>query len=172
MPTESIFVILICLKKNKVFRFLFFRKEAYMENVKSLFLKYKELILYVFFGGLTTLVNWGSYWILADLFHVPYLWATAIAQIASILFAYVTNRIWVFESKAKGFSAVMWEMLRFFGCRGVSFVLDLLCMRVGVGGLHINDKVMKLLSNVIVIIVNYVFSKVFVFRNPRKKQGH
>ena len=64
-----------------------------MENVKSLFLKYKELILYVFFGGLTTLVNWGSYWILADLFHVPYLWATAIAQIASILFAYVTNRI-------------------------------------------------------------------------------
>ena len=142
------------------------------DNLKDLFYKYKELILYVFFGGLTTLVNWGGYWLLADLFHVPYLWATAIAQIVSILFAYVTNRIWVFESKAKGAAAVFWEMVRFFGCRGASFVLDLLCVRVGVGALHINDKVMKLLSNVIVIIVNYVFSKVFVFRKPPEKQKH
>lgn len=142
------------------------------DNLKDLFYKYKELILYVFFGGLTTLVNWGGYWLLADLFHVPYLWATAIAQIVSILFAYVTNRIWVFESKAKGVAALFWEMVRFFGCRGASFVLDLLCMRVGVGALHINDKVMKLLSNVIVIIVNYVFSKVFVFRKPPEKQKH
>ena len=142
------------------------------DNLKDLFYKYKELILYVFFGGLTTLVNWGGYWLLADLFHVPYLWATAIAQIVSMLFAYVTNRIWVFESKAKGVAAVFWEMVRFFGCRGASFVLDLLCMRVGVGALHINDKVMKLLSNVIVIIVNYVFSKVFVFRKPPEKQKH
>lgn len=140
-----------------------------MKVLKSLFLKYKELILYVFFGGLTTLVNWAGYWLLADVFHVPYLWATAIAQVLSILFAYVTNRIWVFESKAKGFSAVFWEMVRFFGCRAASFVLDLLCMRIGVGGLHVNDMVMKLLSNVIVVIVNYVFSKLIVFRKP--KQG-
>ena len=139
-----------------------------MKLLKSLFLKYRELILYVFFGGLTTLVNWAGYWLLADVFHVPYLWATAIAQILSILFAYVTNRIWVFESKAKGFSAVFWEMVRFFGCRAASFVLDLLCMRIGVGGLHINDMVMKLLSNVIVVIVNYVFSKLIVFRKPKE----
>ena len=149
-----------------------FEKGLDMETMKSLFLKYKELILYVFFGWFITLVNWGSQWVLADIFHVPYLWATAIAQILSILFAYVTNRVWVFESRAKGFTAVFWEMVRFFGCRGASFVLDLVCMRVGVGGLHVNDKVMKLLSNVIVIIVNYVFSKVFVFRKPREKQGH
>lgn len=140
-----------------------------MKLLKSLFLKYRELILYVFFGGLTTLVNWAGYWLLADVFRVPYLWATAIAQILSILFAYVTNRIWVFESKAKGFSAVFWEMVRFFGCRAASFVLDLLCMRIGVGGFHVNDMVMKLLSNVIVVIVNYVFSKLIVFRKP--KQG-
>lgn len=140
-----------------------------MKLLKSLFLKYREFILYVFFGGLTTLVNWAGYWLLADVFRVPYLWATAIAQILSILFAYVTNRIWVFESKAKGFSAVFWEMVRFFGCRAASFVLDLLCMRIGVGGLHVNDMVMKLLSNVIVVIVNYVFSKLIVFRKP--KQG-
>ena len=106
------------------------------------------------------------------MFAVPYMWYTAIAQIASILFAYVTNRIWVFESKARGLVPILGEMVRFFGCRAFSFVLDLACMRIGVGVLGINDKVMKLLSNVIVIIVNYVFSKVFVFRKPKENPGH
>lgn len=137
--------------------------------MKQLFVKYRELILYVFFGGLTTLVNWGLYWLLASPLGVPYLWATAIAQIASILFAYVTNRIWVFQSKARGFREVSLEMLRFFGARGVSFFLDLGCMYVGVDLLHINDTWMKLLANILVIIANYVFSKVFVFRKGREK---
>lgn len=137
--------------------------------MKQLFVKYRELILYVFFGGLTTLVNWGLYWLLANPLGVPYLWATAIAQFASILFAYVTNRIWVFQSKARGFREVSLEMLRFFGARGVSFFLDLGCMYVGVDLLHINDTWMKLLANILVIIANYVFSKVFVFRKGREK---
>lgn len=137
--------------------------------MKQLFVKYRELILYVFFGGLTTLVNWGLYWLLANPLGVPYLWATAFAQIASILFAYVTNRIWVFQSKARGFREVSLEMLRFFGARGVSFFLDLGCMYVGVDLLHINDTWMKLLANILVIIANYVFSKVFVFRKGQEK---
>ena len=137
--------------------------------MKELFVKYRELILYMFFGGLTTLVNWGLYWLLANPLGVPYLWATAIAQIASILFAYVTNRIWVFQSKARGFREVSLEMLRFFGARGVSFFLDLGCMYVGVDLLHINDTWMKLLANILVIIANYVFSKVFVFRKGQEK---
>lgn len=139
--------------------------------LKSLILKYKELILYVFFGGLTTLVNWGLYALLADILKVPYLWSTAIAQIASILFAYVTNRIWVFESKVKGFRGIAMEMAKFFGCRTASFFLDLGCMYVGVDLLKINDKLMKLLSNIIVVIVNYGLSKLFIFRKPSKRDG-
>ncbi len=137
--------------------------------LKSLFLKYKEMILYVFFGGLTTLVNWGLYWLLADLWSVPYLWSTAIAQIAAILFAYVTNRIWVFESKVHSFRGIALEMAKFFGCRGASFFLDIALMYVGVEFLHMNDKVMKLLSNIIIILVNYGLSKLFVFRSSLKK---
>ncbi len=140
--------------------------------MKAFFSKYREMILYVFFGGLTTLVNWGLYWILTSVFPVPYLWATAIAQIASILFAYVTNRSWVFESKAAGAKSILLEMAKFFACRGFSFVLDLGCMYVGVDLLHWNDKWMKLISNVIVICVNYVLSKVFVFRNASKDTKH
>lgn len=139
--------------------------------LKSLFLKYKELILYVFFGGLTTLVNWGLYWLLADLLCVPYLWSTAIAQIAAILFAYITNRIWVFESKVRGFRGISLEMAKFFGCRGVSFFLDLACMYVGVDLLQVNDKAMKLISNVIIILVNYGLSKLFVFRKAVKDRA-
>lgn len=136
--------------------------------LKSVFVKYKEMILYVFFGGLTTLVNWLLYWLLADFLHMPYLWATAVSQLAAILFAYITNRIWVFESKVSGFRGVALEMAKFFGCRGASFFLDLGCMYVGVDLLCWNDKLMKLLSNIIVILVNYVLSKIFVFRDSAR----
>ncbi len=139
--------------------------------LKALFSKYRELILYVFFGGLTTLVNWGLYALLSDALGVPYLWATAISQIASILFAYVTNRIWVFESKVHGFRGIALEMAKFFGCRAASFFLDLGCMYVGVDLLHINDKWMKLISNVVVVIVNYVLSKVLIFRKKPEDKG-
>ncbi len=139
--------------------------------MKALFLKYKEPILYVFFGGLTTLVNWGLYALLTDVLKVPYLWSTAIAQIAAILFAYVTNRIWVFESKVRTLRGIALEMAKFFACRGFSFVLDLGCMYVGVDLLKIDDTWMKLISNVVVIIVNYVFSKVFIFRGQSGKNG-
>lgn len=135
--------------------------------MKALFLKYKELILYIFFGGLTTLVNWGLYVLLAEFFKIDYLIATAIAQIAAILFAYITNRIWVFESKVRSVKGIAMEMLRFFSCRAVSFILDLGAMYVGVQLLGIDDKWMKLLANVIVIIANYVFSKVFIFKKPK-----
>ncbi len=130
----------------------------------ALYKKYREVILYGFFGVLTTLVNWGAYWILADVARVPYLASTVIAQVLAILFAYVTNRKWVFESKAQGPMAIGAEMLRFFGARGAALLLDLGCMYVGVDLLHINDKLMKLLANVVVVITNYSLSKLFVFK--------
>lgn len=132
--------------------------------IKNLLVKYKEIILYVLFGGLTTLVNWGVYWLFADFLSLSYLLSTAVAQIAAILFAYVTNRIWVFDSKVHNARGIACEMAKFFGCRAVSFLLDLLCMYVGVDLLKIDDMLMKLLANVIIIIANYAFSKLFVFR--------
>lgn len=126
--------------------------------------KYHELVLYVFFGVLTTLVNWGLYWLLADVLHVHYMAATFFAQVLAILFAYFTNRRWVFESKVHGARAVAMEMARFFAARGVSLVMDMLFMFVGVDLLHVDDKLVKVVSSVAVVIANYVFSKLFVFR--------
>ncbi|MDO4460738.1 MAG: GtrA family protein [Clostridia bacterium] len=140
-----------------------------MEKIRSLFVKYKEIILYIFFGGLTTLVNWGSYFVLSrTLTFLPdgvgVTVATAIAQVLSILFAYVTNRKWVFESRARGFKQVFTEMVKFFGARLASAVLDVILMFVFVNMIGVNDNIMKLISNVIIIAVNYVASKLFIFK--------
>lgn len=140
-----------------------------MVKIKELFVKYKEIILYVFFGGLTTVVNWGGYLVLVRLMggsesNVAVTAATALAEFLSILFAYVTNKKWVFESSAHGFSENFMEMLKFFGARAFSAVLDIVLMYVFVTKLHFNDTVMKLVANVIIIVVNYVASKLFVFK--------
>ncbi len=133
--------------------------------MRTLFEKYRELILYVFFGGLTTLVDWVGYWLMTDLLHVPYMTAAFLSQVLSILFAYVTNRRFVFESRVHGVGAVALEMAKFFGARGASLLLNMLVMFVGVDMLHINDKAIKVTASVLVIIANYIFSKLFVFRN-------
>ena len=124
--------------------------------LRLFFEKYRELILYVFFGGLTTLVDWVSYGLMTAAF---------LSQMFSILFAYVTNRRFVFESRVHGAKAVAAEMAKFFGARGASLLLNMLVMYVGVDILNINDKVIKVIASVLVIIANYIFSKLFVFRS-------
>lgn len=143
--------------------------ERTADKIKKLFNKYRELILYVFFGALTTGINWGSYMIMVQLMGGPgnaagLTAAVLVAQVLSILFAYATNRKWVFKSKAMGAKGIGLEMCRFFGCRGASLILDIGLMYVGVSLLGINDGLMKLASNVVIIFVNYALSKLLVFR--------
>ncbi len=138
-----------------------------MNQWKGLWDKYREIILYVVFGGLTTLVSFFSYWCFVDLFHIPYMASTALSWIVSVTFAYCTNRRWVFESRAHGLRAVGLEAARFFACRLFSGFLEMGLMFAGVDLLHINDKVVKLAANVIVILTNYILSKWLVFRKKR-----
>ena len=140
-------------------------------KLKNFLTKYREIILYIFFGGLTTFVNWGSYWLLTDLLQVQYMAAAFWAQIISILFAYVTNRTWVFDSKVRGAKGLVVEMVKFFGARGISLLLDMACMFIGVDLLRMNDKVTKVISSVAVVIANYVFSKLFVFRDREQEKN-
>lgn len=140
-----------------------------MDKLKQLLQKYRELILYVVFGGLTTLVNIVSYWLFAWVFGADELVSTVIAWVLSVLFAYVTNRIWVFRSQAKGGKAIAWEVLTFFGGRALSGGMDVGIMAIFVKGLAFNDLVVKILSNILVIIVNYVISKWIVFHKKKEK---
>ncbi len=134
----------------------------------------KETILYLIFGVLTTLVSLGVKYAL--LFTVldannPFELQVAIviSWIAACLFAYITNRIWVFESKSKN---IIYEMAKFFGARLVTLGMEMLIMYIFVTALGLNSDmwvvIWTLVTQVLIIIGNYVLSKIFVFKNKKK----
>ena len=126
--------------------------------------KYREVILYLIFGVLTTLVNLISYFLLTDVAGVNYLFSNVLAWVLSVLFAYGTNRVWVFQSQAKGTAAIVKEMASFFGARLFSGGLDMGIMFVCVSLIGLPDGVIKILSNILVIVLNYLFSKLWIFK--------
>ncbi|MDD7638468.1 MAG: GtrA family protein, partial [Clostridiales bacterium] len=132
-------------------------------KIRELIVKYKELISYGIFGVLTTVINIAVYTVCYNLLGISNVVSNVIAWILSVLFAYVTNKIWVFESKSTEWKVLIYEMGSFFGCRLATGLLDLAIMYVTVDKLALNSTLMKCVSNVIVIIANYIFSKLVIF---------
>ena len=141
-----------------------------METIKILWNKYKEIINYLIFGVLTTIVNYISYIILTKVCNIDYLVSTVIAQVIAIIFAYITNKIFVFQSKNLSKKEFLKEMFSFFGFRILSLFLDMGFMYIFVDILHLNDVIMKLVSNVLIVIANYIFSKLFIFKKKETKK--
>lgn len=131
--------------------------------MKNLLITYKEQILYIIFGVATTLVNFIAYFLLINI-NVPYLISNAIAICISIIFAYFTNKFFVFKSNVKSVKGILKEFLYFISCRTISSICDMVCMFVLVGILHSNGYIAKIITGVIVIILNYVFSKFIIFK--------
>lgn len=141
-----------------------------MEKIKELYLKYKEIINYLIFGGLATVVNFVTYYIVARVIGIDEVVSSGISWFCSVLFAYITNKIFVFDSKTKGIKAFLKEMGSFFLARVVSGILcDVGTFALMVKVLHINDIASKLVTQVMVVIVNYVFSKWFIFKKSKKE---
>lgn len=132
--------------------------------ILDLYIKYKEMILYLVFGGLTTLLNIVSYALFARLLKMDTLIANGLALTVSILFAYVTNKLFVFASKTETWEETFREFVSFIVCRLATGALDMLIMYVTVDVLHLFDLLMKILSNIIVIVLNFVCSKLVIFR--------
>lgn len=137
-----------------------------MSKIIDLFNKYKEVVMYLIFGVLTTIVSLVSYYLLTITIFNPdnailLQVANILSWIISVLFAYITNRKFVFESKNNN---ILKEVSSFFGSRLITLLLDMLIMFVGVTLLKGNDKFIKVISQVIVIVSNYIFSKLFVFK--------
>ena len=140
-----------------------------MKKLYDLFIKYKEVILYLVFGGLTTLVNIVGYMLFTRLFGLDTMIANGIALTISILFAYVTNKLFVFESRTETFRAALREFVSFIACRIATAVLDMLIMYITVDMLGWYDMVMKILDNIIVIVLNFVFSKLIIFTSKKSE---
>lgn len=138
-----------------------------MEKIKLLYQRYRELINYLFFGVLTTVVNYVTYLVLAPFFTLTTV-PTVVAWILSVLFAYLTNRRYVFCSHTVGKDALK-EASGFFMARVMSGVLDVAIMWIFVDLIGFNDLLIKLLSNVVVVVFNYIASKMVVFSKKKSK---
>ena len=132
-------------------------------NLSELLQRYKSQLLYLFFGGCTTLVNVVVYGLCAHAANLSTTLSTVIAWVVSVLFAYLTNRTWVFESQAHTAGDILREIGSFFLGRAATGGLDLAVMYVCVDRLGLPDMPVKLLSNVVVIVLTYVASKLFIF---------
>ncbi|MBE6969699.1 MAG: GtrA family protein [Ruminococcaceae bacterium] len=130
----------------------------------TLFRKYREVILYLFFGGCTTLINIVVYALLYRGLQMANVPSTILAWLVSVIFAFLTNRSFVFESKETELRGRLRELLSFFGCRILTGILDVLIMALAVDMMGWNGLIWKIISNVIVIVLNYIASKFFIFR--------
>ena len=121
----------------------------------------KELTLYVIFGVFTTLINLVVFFILARVFLINYVIANIIAWILSVLFSYVTTRKWVFESENTN---ILTECLMFFGSRFFAGAVDTVLLVLFIDILSMSDFVSKIITQIIVIVLNYVMSKFVIFK--------
>ena len=132
----------------------------------NIYRKYKEIINYLIVGVLTTVVSLAVYYVCVITFLDPQnaielQIANVISWIAAVIFAYITNRKFVFESKNPD---MLKEASAFVGARIVTLLMDMFCMFIMVTCMGLSDKIAKLMVQIIVIVANYVFSKIFVFR--------
>ncbi|HBY3258467.1 TPA: GtrA family protein, partial [Clostridioides difficile] len=126
--------------------------------------KHRETILYLFFGAFTTLVNIVSYLFFTRVILFNFMVANALAWILAVLFAYVTNKFFVFESKRIEIRFVFKEFLSFVSFRLLSGVVEMLIMYVMIDLLFVNDVIVKIFTNIVVIVLNYLFSKMIIFK--------
>ena len=132
--------------------------------MKELLMKYKEIIMYLVFGVLTTVVNIVVYFLSAELLLINYLISNALAWFLSVLFAYITNRKYVFESSSQN---ILKEAVSFFSSRLATGILDMVLMWLFVYFNVVNDVIAKVIVNVIVVVLNYVLSKLVVFKGDK-----
>ncbi|MFR8003192.1 MAG: GtrA family protein [Hydrogeniiclostridium sp.] len=124
----------------------------------------REMLSYIFFGICTTVVNIVVFQACTALLHWNWAVSNVLAWILSVLFAFVTNKLFVFQSKKSGSKRFIWEAVTFFAARVLSLGIDMAGMWLLLDCLNVNSLLSKILMNVVVIIVNYILSKFIIFR--------
>ncbi len=155
--------------------------------MKKLFTK--EILMYLIFGVLTTVVSWGTYTLFVNTCKMSVFWANLISWVCAVTFAYITNKLWVFNSKSWEPKFVIKEAISFFASRGVTGVIEIVCVpllvktsfdnlfynlfeKIGVGMkiLFTDGIYSKIVVSFIIVILNYIFSKLIVFKNKKAEK--
>lgn len=147
-------------------------KKSLIQIIRTKYSEYAEIIRYLIIGVLTTLVSLGTYYALASTILNPensieLQIANIISWIVSVIFAYFTNRSYVFQVKDQ---KIFQEFCKFVASRIFTLLVDMLIMFIFVSLLHFDDKIIKLIVQVVVIILNYILSKFLVFIKPKKSK--
>lgn len=135
-----------------------------MEIIINLLKKYRSFILYAVFGVFTTIVNLAVYNLCYYHAGMSNTLSNVFAWIMAVTAAYLTNKSWVFESKSWSWQVLCKEIPAFVSCRLATGIMDLVIMYFCVDILGWHAMLMKFVSNVLVIILNYVFSKLVIFK--------
>lgn len=144
-------------------------------KLADIYEQHKEGMRYIIFGVLTTLVSivvsaFLYYIVLNSLVEeLKVNLSTALSIVAAWIFAYVTNKIYVFESKTNNLKELIQEIVSFTGCRLATAIIEMLLMNLLVTVLHFNYMLMKIIVNIIIIILNFIFSKLIIFKNKEEK---
>lgn len=139
----------------------------FLRIFNPLYRKHKEVLLYLFFGGLTMVVSIFSYWLCSEPLGMGVLFGNVVSWIAAVSFAYVTNCIWVFEQQAHGWRALFKQVFRFFSGRVATLGVEELILWVFIQQLHCPNMAVKVIAQVVVVVLNYFISKFLVFRKTR-----
>lgn len=135
-----------------------------IEKIKSLIQKYWDVITYLIFGVLTTVVNYLVYLPVYNLLGLSAAVSNAIAWVVAVAFAYLTNKPFVFKSHDWSAKTVIPELTKFVSCRVASGLMETLILLITVDILHWNGNIWKLVTSVLVVILNYFGSKLLVFK--------
>ena len=137
-----------------------------LRHFRPLFDRFREPLLYVLFGALTTLINILIFWLLTSPAGMGELVANIIAWIAAVLFAYVTNRKWVFTSADES-KSLLRQLLEFYAGRLLTLGVEELMLYVFITRMGLNAMLIKIIAQIVVIVLNFVISKLLVFRKKR-----
>lgn len=136
-----------------------------VQKIRSLIYKHRDILSYLFFGGLTTVVNYLVYLPCYNLLHISATVSNVIAWVVAVAFAYLTNKPFVFKSHDWSRKTVGPELAKFVGCRIGSGLMETAIIFITVDCLHGSGNLWKLVTSVLVVILNYAGSKLLVFRN-------
>ena len=141
---------------------------CFREMINELFKKYREIIVYVIVGGVTTVINMVIHFGLVYLTKLDELVIVFIAWFFAVIFAYIMNKLWVFQSKSFKKDVLVHEIVSFTGARVFSLGVEELIFLIFVTWLGMDQFIIKMAAAIIVIIMNYVFSKLVIFKNKDK----
>lgn len=127
----------------------------------------REMISYLIFGVLTTVVNFVFYWLFIEIIGIYYITSNVIAWIFAVIFAYVTNKLFVFESKSWEVKLVIKEVIAFGAARVLSLLFETGFLALTVEVMGVPKIIAKIIAAVFVVIINYVASKLFIFKKKK-----